>query len=457
VATGVASHSGDGVVGRIILGLEKRLGGAVTAGQDGAPVPLRRVAAQARLVFCLFWFDTAACLASGHPLTPYLLGSALVWWWSAAHPGTVARTARSVAGQLFVGLSVVCVALVTLNTLDGAITPTTVHSFERWLARVRLAVASWTHMSLGRLLLLATVLLVLVVVALRLKPVTRFEQVHKWVGSAQAVLLVLTSFVIYVQAPLQLQVDRTHKRIVTEYRAARERQWDAQAHALGARALVQTVQSMTHSQQADLGRLVERVDGAAASTSAAAPTLGSIDTASVELVTMLGPDSVKQPSASPAPPPAVAAPPSTNQQLDGQIHSLAAQETVTTRAEAVRGQLVPWALSTTASAISLVTPIGAEPVKMVFDAWLENVAERLKGELERGRSAKVVGQDGLTLTVDESAWLLVSARYTSSSQLRNDVAQIASDQAQARVQQLELERRVQEEVRAARETLDVVP
>jgi len=304
-------------------------------------------------------------------------------------------------------------------------------------------------LSLERLLVGGTVLLVLALLATKLKPVTRFERAHKLFGSTQAILLVLTSFVIYVQAPLLLQVDRVHQRVVTRYRAARDPQWEAQAQVATAKALVTSVQSMTVADQRDVGHLIDRIDTAVTDATSKSPA----DSANLlpQLALTIGVDPPVFPSSAPTPV-AIKRAPTSNHQLDAQRHDVAAQEQVTTRAEAVRAQVVPLALSVISHAISTATPIGSEQVKLIFEAWLGNVADQLMDEFERGVPAETIERDSVSLVLSEKTLLLAAAATTSSGDLQAAAARIVAQQAEVRVQEEQTKR--QEEERSVEEPVE---
>jgi hypothetical protein len=209
-------------------------------------------------------------------------------------------------------------------------------------------------------------------------------------------------------------------------------------------ALTNTVRSMTVPERADIGRLAGRVEQAV--HDATADQSSVVDTTTLLQLTAMTVDAGTPfaPAIPPAPA-AIEAPPTTHRELDSQIRELDVQQTEATRAEAVKAEVVSLALTMISQAISLATPISAESVKMVFEDWLDNVAEELKPKLEGGASPEAASQASRDLSTTEGKLLLASADIASLTDLRSFAETVVADDAAVVAQEQEQERRTEEE------------
>lgn len=366
----------------------------------------------------LLILNSVICIAWGHPLIVYLWGGAALWWWSGARPGALAKTVRGITARLLIGLSLVCVALLALNVFLEVDT-SAVHDVQLDLAHLRLAIADWTGLSLGRLVLLSTVLLAAVVLAARLKPVTRFEHVDNSIGSFQAVLFVVTSFAIYAQPALALQADQIHHRIRTEYRAGLQRQWSAEAAMIAAQSIQRTVQAMSAPDRDAIGTLFQRIDSASVNTVDSPGSVAGIENSvlaippgppvtlpagdglqgtDTSLLTAMPASPLTQAPATPQRlPAAVADEAESNHQLTAQLDALDAERQAADHAQEFRQQAVSLARKTITRLISLAIPVDSEPLHMAIDDWIDNLTETLQVSLDSGESLDSVKSEAQTL------------------------------------------------------------
>jgi hypothetical protein len=216
-----------------------------------------------------FVVDMAAFLAWGLPVVPVVLVAFVLLWVSAGRRHLLAGVAHDLSLPLVVGLTIISVSLLVLNTYEAGADPERVRSAELALARLRLGIADVTHLSVTRILVVGSLLLVAAVVAARVVPVTRAKQAHALVGFLQLVLLVLTTFVVYAQAPLQTEVRDSHAKLEAHYRVALNKQWDAQvelaAEKAAAASVRDTVQSLDPPRRAEFRRLLREIETQAAS------------------------------------------------------------------------------------------------------------------------------------------------------------------------------------------------
>jgi hypothetical protein len=212
------------------------------------------------LIFWIVVADLVVCLVWARPLLPFLLVAVVAWWAAGAREGALARTARDVGRPVAIGITLVAASLLALNGAGGAIAPGRVHAAEDALARLRLILEVWTHLSLWRVLIVGSVVIALAAAVNRLDVVGRFEQARGALGFVQMLLRVLTSFVVYAQAPLQNVVGEAHARAADQYRAALEEEWRADARTVAARSLHQALPTLTGPERARLRTAVAAID-----------------------------------------------------------------------------------------------------------------------------------------------------------------------------------------------------
>ncbi len=254
-----------GLFRRFMRGLEERLGGASL--EDPHPVAQRAAGAWPRrhprlcawIVLVLFWVELCAFASWGVELLPFLLVGGAVWWVSVRKRGVLAVTARHLSALLLMGLTILCVALCGLNQWLASVKPATVQGAEETLARFRLTFTDLTSLSLVPVLIVGTVLVALAVIYTNLNAAKRYDRVQSSLGSFQTLLLVLCSFVIYAQSPLQQEVHVAHDHVINAYRAALERQWKADAEKKEATPTRRSLEAMKPSQQQQLGSVLRSI------------------------------------------------------------------------------------------------------------------------------------------------------------------------------------------------------
>jgi hypothetical protein len=256
---------GGGLFRRFMHGLEERLGAA--GAEDPHPVGRRLAGAWlsrhprlcAWIVLALFLVELCAFASWGAQLLPFLLVAAAVWWVAVWKRGVLAATARHLSVLLLTGLTILCLALCGLNQWFTSVKPATVQRAEETLARFRLEFTDLTSLSMVQVLIVGTVLLALAVIYTNLDAAKRYDRVQSSLGSFQTLLLVLCSFVIYAQSPLQQEVHVTHDHLTDAYRAALERQWKADAQIAEAAPTRRSLQATKPSQQQQLGVVLRRI------------------------------------------------------------------------------------------------------------------------------------------------------------------------------------------------------
>jgi hypothetical protein len=340
-----------------------------------------------RIVAGAFLFDLVACLLWAPPLLPFLLVAAALHWYSAGREQLLAKVAGDLAAPLLVGLTLVSLALLGLNAFSAVVDPAQVHAAEERLAEIRLAIAEWTDLSLGGLLIFGTALLALAVLVLSIDVVERVKQAQAAIGFLQTVLLVVTSFAIYAQAPLQTAVARTHDRVVRQYRAAVHREWSADARTASANTVRHSLQRLiaqhTTRQLADLTAAIKAREDASR-TRVGRVVLGlehsqpTGETGTLEERTVIDPT------------------PKTRDQQAAQAAATQAREQQATRSERRAERAVSAALLLLPKLASLGVQIDPEALKVAFDALVDRFAEakdavvrRLFLSTERRRGAPV--------------------------------------------------------------------
>jgi hypothetical protein len=254
-----------GLFARFVRALARRLSRAAgedadTSGGRGVLAWLRRHSVlYAWLVMGLVYAEFLGFAQWGGELTGFLIGAAAVWWFSVGKPSVVASTARHLSVLLLSGLTILFLALCALNTFFKSVRPATVHSVQDSLARFRLQLTDWTSFSLAAMLILGTGLLVLAVTWTNLDAARRYKHVQGALGSYQALLLVVCSFVIYAQSPLQHDVHITYDRLSHAYRAAVEQEIKAQSQIDAAPQLRQSLQDLSHNQQQQLSSVLHTI------------------------------------------------------------------------------------------------------------------------------------------------------------------------------------------------------
>lgn len=313
-------------------------------------------------------FDCGVSAAWAHPLLPFAIGGLAVWWVagprvSESRTGILAGAAREVLLPLVTGLSIVCIVLACLRVAGPAVDPSTVGSVELALARVRLSFERVFGLSLERLLIVGTALLIGLVLFARLAIVSQFRRFQAAVGSAQLVLLALTSFVIYAQGGLQTELDHAHQRIVADYRAALDEQWSADSVTAAARAVKRSVQSMTMAQQHQLAAALHDAN----------------DAAGGDTLTEMAIDAdVFAPAFAPRAPPVVPVepaapvdpPPRSGRELDAELRAVAQREAAASAAQTRSGQAVMLTETGLVSLLSILTPLPHPWLKAALDALI---------------------------------------------------------------------------------------
>jgi hypothetical protein len=253
------------ILAALTICIEVRLGASLQSQQadKGYVAKQRGVELLAKLILYGFAFDLIVCLFWARPLAPFLLGAALLWWSASCYQNFVATTARDFSIPLALGLTLICLALLGLNSFNAVADPQQVHTGEVWLARGRLRFEEWTHLSLTRVLILGTALLALAAIVPNLRPVTHFKRAKAIVAFGKILILVLTSFTIYAQSPLQKEVGQIHAEIVHRYRASLKKEWNADARTVAAHTLSRHLDSMTAPEWFHLAKQLRSVDRAA--------------------------------------------------------------------------------------------------------------------------------------------------------------------------------------------------
>jgi hypothetical protein len=251
---GLTEELVEWAINHLFDGLEVRIGATVLAPERERTVAARftrfvgrnRVAG---LLIIAFGVDVFACLKWAPSLLPFLLGGALVWMLTARRDGFLSKAAADLSAIMVLGLTAVSLGLIALNLSPGYADPERVHGAEQWLSDARLTIKDAFSWPLEVWLAVGTALVALAVVATKLNAVEKLKRAHAGVGFVQTLLLMLTSFVIYAQPPLQRELDRTHHRIATEYRAALDREWNADATRAAALTVTHNLQAPTVQRQ----------------------------------------------------------------------------------------------------------------------------------------------------------------------------------------------------------------
>jgi hypothetical protein len=204
----------------------------------------------ARLRLGLFLFDLLVGLVWAPLLIPFLFATAALWRTSTGSRTYIARTARDLALPLASGLTLICGALFALNSIDALANPQQVARDELWLAHTRLTLEQATRLSLLRALLLGTALIVLIAAIPEFKPLRRFKRGQAGLRFTKSLLLVLTTFSVYAQPPLQDQLERAYARSEHTYRVALNRELTADAQSAAAQALRTSVPAMKDRRRA---------------------------------------------------------------------------------------------------------------------------------------------------------------------------------------------------------------
>lgn len=255
----------EGLIAKFVHALAGRLSRAAgedrdTPGRRGVlPWLKRHSVLYAWIVVLLVYAEFVGFADWGGELAGVLLVAAAAWWFAVGKPSVVASTARHLSVLVLTGLTILFLALCALNTFFSSVRPATVHSVQESLARFRLQLSDWTSFSLAPLLIVGTGLLVLAVTWTNLDAARRYKHVQSALGSYQALLLVLCSFVIYAQSPLQHDVRVTYDRLAHAYRAAVEQQIKAQSQIAAAPQMRQSLQDLSHNQQQHLGSVLHTI------------------------------------------------------------------------------------------------------------------------------------------------------------------------------------------------------
>jgi hypothetical protein len=339
---------------------------------DALTLPLWILAAD--LVVCALW---------ARQLLPFLLGAALAWAAAGRRENALARTARDLARPIGIGITVVAGALVVLNLSGRAISPARVHGAEDALARFRVRLEDWTHLSLWRVLILGTVLIVLAVAFTKLDVAGRVERAKGALGFVQVLLLVLTSFVIYAQAPLQNQVHDARARAVARWRAALEREWSADARTIAARSVRQSLPSLTAAERSQLRAAVTAIDAQRPTAATAAAALAD-DMQGRGRAAPFGPslDSYR---------PALAATAVESAPLAVQQRAARAREARASSAESRASQATRIAVDALVALVGLGLPVRQEELRVLLEDVIDNVGSTLEPAV-----ARFAGRKGTT-------------------------------------------------------------
>ena len=205
--------------------------------------------------------DLGVCAIWARPLLPFLIGGAALMWTAGPRSGAIAATARDFAGPLLCALTIVCLALVALNSFYGLVNSSTVQSAQNDLGDLRLHFDTVSALPLWLVPAVAGLLLLLAVVRTRLNAVEHFELVLAVIGFIQFVLFFLCTFGIS-QVPLQQQLDHVHGRTARAYHAALKREISSDAYIAAAKSVTASVQSLTPSQRAELAKSLSELDHA---------------------------------------------------------------------------------------------------------------------------------------------------------------------------------------------------
>jgi hypothetical protein len=205
--------------------------------------------------------DVGVCMIWARPLLPFLIGGAALMRYAGPRSGAVTATARDFTRPLLTALTIVCLALVGLNSFYGVVNSATVQSAQDDLAQLRFDFDNIFALPLWLVLVVAGLLLVLAVVRTRLNAVEHFELVWALVGFIQILLFFLCTFGIS-QVPLQQQVDRVHGRAAGAYHAALKQELSSDAYIAAAKSLKASVKSLTPSQRARLATSLSNLDHA---------------------------------------------------------------------------------------------------------------------------------------------------------------------------------------------------
>jgi hypothetical protein len=346
--------------------------------QQARTAGVRPRAALLPLAGWVLLFALAACWFWARPLLPFLVGALVLRAAAGARDNALARTARAVAGPVLLGITAVLAALVVLNLhVFGAVSPRHVHSAEHALAWLRLELAVRTHLSLWPVLILGSVLIVLAVAWRELPVARRVEQAKGGLGFVQLLLLALTSFVIYAQSPLQREVGVVHARAATQYRAALEREWSADAETVAARAFHRAVPTLTAAERARLRAVIPTAprDPTAAATgleeiATRITTRGAADwPAATPSVDDLRPREQAR-SVDPFP--------RTPGALEQQLHTVRTREAGADAARSRAASATALAVDTLVALVGLANPLQQEELRVLLDDLIDNVAAGLE-------------------------------------------------------------------------------
>ena len=399
------AHHDEDLAGKCFHALETRLrraGGEDpdTPGQRPVLAWLRRHSVvYAWIAIFLFLAESIAFAKWGGELAVFLVLAVVVWWFAVGKRSVVASTATHLSLLLLTGLTILFVALCSLNTVLSSVRPATVHSVEESLARLRLALADWTSLSLAPLMIIGTGLLVLAVIWTNLDAARRYTHVQSALGSYQALLLVLCSFVIYAQSPLQHDVHVTYDRVTNAYRAAVEQEIKAESQIDAAPRIRQSLAELGHNQQRQLSSVLHTIYSDAGGDPYAVSLIesqvfdaGLLTAAGIpadEVPTLIGsPYDLGQILEGDALGVSARPPPATPKQLDGEIDAASAAEAAASRVSPAAHQAASAAISMLVRIAELATPlhIPSEAAQMVAENLFENYVDLFEPNVARALS-----------------------------------------------------------------------
>jgi hypothetical protein len=205
----------------------------------------------AAVVECAFW---------GPILIPFLIGAAATRMFTVDREDPLSKAVAEIATLLGWGLGLDCAALLVLNAWPGLATAGQLDTGEATLARIRLLAESWPTDSLAiQLLILTPILIVLALLSARLQRAVNCGQ--RAFGVFKAVLVVLGTFVIYGQVPLQQALAREQSWIQAQFRvalgthrAAVERELLRRAQVQAGTLVLHNLNQLSRQQLAQLAR-----------------------------------------------------------------------------------------------------------------------------------------------------------------------------------------------------------
>jgi hypothetical protein len=208
------------------------------------------------------------------PVWPFLIAGAAAWWFMRKRKAVWSRALSQVLLPATVGLLVLTVCLLALNTLGRALAPEDVRAAEMALIQLRLGLKRWITVSWPALAALLAVLVALSYVISSSRLVTRYFRLQRIASSCLVVLTTLTTFTFFARLPVdaaaaaehQRRVDRSNANI-SRYELLLRQEHDAVAEVLAMRTLERGVYSLSSGDREQLRALFRTIQLTAAEVS----------------------------------------------------------------------------------------------------------------------------------------------------------------------------------------------